>query len=431
MRRMNGTTLRLVLLVSCAHALVHVYELSFGTVELLVAQEFGVSKATTGLLASCLRLPYGCCALVAGWLADWFGAKRLLVVYLAGCSVAVLMAFATPSLPGLFVAMLTLGMFASIYHPAGVALISHQTMPHNRPMALGYHGVFGSAGVAAGPLAAGLLLAAGLGWRKYYLMLCVPGVLLAVLLLLRLGKPGSRSEAEGDDPPEAHAAEEDRADWFAYFTLILLVSLAGVVYASMMTFLPRHLAAAGLDPAQWSPKLFAALGPTTGQGATIPNIGVANLLTSAVLVLGIIGQYAGGRWARPNNLEWLLGGALLMAAPCVAWMGFAQGWDRLTAAALFAPLFFMHQPVFNSLVAKYTPRRRRSLCYGLSFTLGFGVGSTGPTISGMIAAEWLNYVVLAGMLVAAGLAACGLAWRNRRDKARAAIEPLEEQQALL
>lgn len=425
---MNGTTLRLVLLVSCAHALVHVYELSFGTVELLVAREFGVGKATTGLLASCLRLPYGCCALAAGWLADRFGAKRLLVVYLAGCSAAVLMAFATPSLAGLFVAMFALGMFASIYHPAGVALISHQTTPQNRPMALGYHGILGSAGIAAGPLAAGLLLAAGLGWRNYYLMLAVPGALLAVLLLVRLGTPGQRPNADGDDPPEDHAAEEDRADWLAYFTLISLVSLAGVVYASMMTFLPRYLAGAGLDPAKWSPRLFAALGLSSGQGA---NIGVANLLTSLVLVLGIVGQYAGGRLARPGNLEWLLAGALLMAAPCVGWMGFAQGWARLAAAALFAPLFFMHQPVFNSLVAKYTPRRRRSLCYGLSFTLGFGVGSTGPTISGMIAAEWLNYVVLAGLLVAAGLAACALGWRDGRKKASAAIEPLEEQEALL
>jgi len=425
---MNGTTFRLVLLVSCAHALVHIYMLSFGAVELLVADEFEVGKATTGLMASCLRLPFGCCALVAGWLADHFGAKRLLVIYLAGCSAAVLLAFATPSLAVMFAAMFTLGVFASIYHPAGVGLISHQTTPANRPMALGYHGIFGSAGIAAGPLAAGLLLAAGVGWRNYYLMLCVPGVLLGVLFLLRLSTPAGNAHAESDKPAEAHAAEEDRADWFAYFALISLVSLAGVVYASMVTFLPRYLAGAGLDPARWSPRLFGALGFSSGQG---PNIGVANLLTSLVLVLGIFGQYAGGRLARPGNLEWLLAGSLLAAAPCVGWMGFAQGWARLAAAALFAPLFFMHQPVFNSLVAKYTPRRRRSLCYGLSFTMGFGVGSTGPTISGMIAEEWLNYAVLAGLLVIAGTAAAGLGWRDGRDRARAALEPLEEQDALI
>jgi len=429
MRRINGSTFRLVLLVSCAHALVHVYELSFGTVELLVADEFGVGKATCGLMASCLRLPFGCCALLAGWLADRFGAKRLLVIYLLGCSGAALLAFATPSLAGMFVAMFALGMFASIYHPSGVGLISHQTTPQSRPMALGYHGIFGSAGIAAGPLAAGVLLAAGLSWRGYYLLLGVPGMLLAGLFLLRLRKPAEQTDcAETAAGAEQHAREEDRADWLAYFTLISLVSLAGVVYASMMTFLPRYLAGAGLDPASWSPRLFAALRLAPGQG---PNIGMANLLTSLVLVLGIIGQYAGGRLARPGNLEWLLATALLAAAPCVAWMGVAQGWARLAAAALFAPLFFMHQPVFNSLVAKYTPRRRRSLCYGLSFTVGFGVGSTGPTISGLIARQWLNYTVLASLLVVAGLAACGLAWRDGRERARAALEPLEQQDSLL
>ncbi len=105
-----------------------------------------------------------------------------------------------------------------------------------------------------------------------------------------------------------------------------------------------------------------------------------------------------------------MGCAFLAAAPCVLWMGFAQGTTRIWAAALFAPLFFMHQPVFNSLVAKYTPRRRRSLCYGLSFTMGFGIGGIGPAVSGAIQSDLLNFSILAALLVAAGSLAMVL-WR--------------------
>ncbi len=100
---MSSATLRLVLLISCCHGLVHVYELSFGTVEVKVGEDFGVDKEVTGMLASCLRLPFGLCALLAGWLADRFGAKRLLLVYLLGASGAALLAWSCPSLALMFV----------------------------------------------------------------------------------------------------------------------------------------------------------------------------------------------------------------------------------------------------------------------------------------------------------------------------------------
>ncbi len=70
----------------------------------------------------------------------------------------------------------------------------------------------------------------------------------------------------------------------------------------------------------------------------------------------------------------------------------------------------MHQPLYNSLVAKYVPRRRRSLCYGLSFTIGFGVGSFGPNIVGRMDNTLLIHAILAGLLCLAGSVALVL-WR--------------------
>jgi len=99
---MKSSTLRLVLLMSCCHGLVHVYELSFASVEQLVADDFGVDTAVTGWLGFSMRLPFGLFALAAGWLADRFGAKRLLLVYLFGSSAAALLAWLSPSLAVLF-----------------------------------------------------------------------------------------------------------------------------------------------------------------------------------------------------------------------------------------------------------------------------------------------------------------------------------------
>ncbi len=420
---MPPATLRLVLLISCCHALVHVYELSFASVEQLVAGDFGVDTAVTGWLGFCLRLPFGLFALAAGWLADHFGAKRLLLVYLLGASGASLLAWLTPSLALLFVAMFTLGMFTSIYHPAGVGLISHHTRPENRPLALGYHGIFGSAGIAAGPFLASFVLATQASWRHYYLVLTIPGVLLGVLLLSRLAH--QQNGAAASDPNGPSLDGEDEARWDCYFMLIAAAVLSGFVYAAVMTFLPRYLAGAGLD-------LEAVLGGFLGLiglgDAPVRPVSVGNFLTGTVLLLGIFGQYAAGRTAKPTTLEPMIALAFLATVPCLVWMGFAAGLMRVWAAAVFAPLFFMHQPLFNSLVAKYVPRRRRSLGYGLSFTVGFGVGGIGSAFAGKVESTlgehgpMVNYSALAALAFVAGLIFL-LLWHRSARRPPSTIPP--------
>ncbi len=148
---MNSVALRIVLLVSCAHALVHMYELALPSTEQSIAYEFSVSEETTGLLGNVWRLPFGLGALGAGWLADRYGSKPMLILCMLGCGVTSIVTWAAHDLTLLFVAMFSMGCFASIYHPAGLAIISRATRPDQRPWALGIHGVFGSIGIAASP----------------------------------------------------------------------------------------------------------------------------------------------------------------------------------------------------------------------------------------------------------------------------------------
>ena len=393
---LDRSTFRLILLVSFAHALVHIFEHSFACVEQLVVEDqaFAITaaagKQTAGQLGSTLRLPFGLCAMLAGWLADRYGSKRLLLIYLVGGSFAAMLASWAPTLAAMYASMFVLGMFASIYHPAGVSLIAHHTTPENRSLALGYHGILGSLGIACGPFLAGAVLATGATWRQYYLVLTVPGIVLALILRAMLSHEDDIVHGKAKDHEEPHP--EDTAHWPAYATLMCTASLAGIVYAGILNFLPRYLDGAGLD-----------LG--------IPPESLRNYLTGAVLALGAFGQYAAGKMARPNNLEGLMAASFYATAPFVFWMGFAQGPARLWAAAGFAPLFFMHQPLFNSLIAKYVPRHRRSLCFGLSFTVGFGVGSIGPTVSGLATSDLMNFTILGTLLTIAATLCLTLWWR--------------------
>lgn len=392
---LSRSTLRLVLLVSLAHALVHIFEHSYACVEQLVVTDsaFGIAdemrRQVSGQLGSTLRLPFGLCAMLAGWLADRYGSKRLLLIYLIGGSLACVGAWWSPTLAAMYASLFVLGVFASIYHPAGVGLITHHTTPENRSLALGYHGILGATGTAFGPFLAGAVLSTGTTWRQYYLALTVPAILLAILLQLMLSKEDGLVQHDPDDT-EPHP--EDDSHWGAYVTLMFVTSLSGIVYAGILNFLPRYLGKTGFD-------------------FGVPNESLRNYLTGGVLLLGAIGQYAAGRIARPSTLEPLMAASFFATVPFVLWMGFAEGPMRLAAAAGFAPLFFMHQPLFNSLIAKYVPRRRRSLCFGLSFSIGFGVGSIGPTISGLAKSQLINFTILGSLLAIAATLCLGLWWR--------------------
>lgn len=385
---MSPQTLRLVMLVSCAHALVHVYELALPSVEELIADDFAVGSKTTGLLGNCWRLPFGFGALAAGWLADRFGSKVMLIVYLVGCAATSALVWIAPSLALLFAAMFLMGSFASIYHPAGLALISHEASPEHRPLALGYHGIFGSLGIAGGPFLAALLLWSGASWRQYYLVLVVPGALLAVFMIWRMTEHHRRRQPS---PSDAKHSDEgfSRAQLVAYLTLISIGAIGGFIYAAMVNFLPRYLGESNLRIEGIPPQSFR------------------NGLAAAVLLLGCVGQYVAGRFARPHRLTPILVCILLSTVPFLFWMSFAQGTARVWAAAFFALTHFSHQPIYNSLVAHYVPSSRRSLGFGLSNFMTFGVGSFGAGFAGYVQSEpATNYGTLACLaLVGAAIAA--------------------------
>ena len=72
---MSRSTLQLVIFVSMAHALVHMYELALPSIEMELAAEYRTdqqeAKELSGWLSNVWRLPWGLGALVACWLVDW------------------------------------------------------------------------------------------------------------------------------------------------------------------------------------------------------------------------------------------------------------------------------------------------------------------------------------------------------------------------
>ena len=403
--KMSSIAMRLVLLVCCAHALVHVYELALPSVEQEIASEFlpddvEAGKVLTGKLSNSWRLMWGLGAIVAGWLVDRFGSKKLLPVYLLGCAITCVLAACSSQISGLFVSMIAMGAFASIYHPAGLALISRETTPENRSRALGLHGIFGSARIGTAPLLVGGMLVFDTSWRQVYWVLMMPGLVLGLAFLV-LSWRGQSSAALREAIATSSTAEQDHSDWRSFFTLTLMAALQGFVYSAVLSFLPRYLNGVELPDIP---------------GINLPTASESNFLAAGVLILGCIGQYLAGHYARADRLEWQLALVTLCNVPFLIWMGVATGPQRVVAAGLWATIHFMHQPIYNSLIATYTPLRKRSLCYGFSFAMGLGLGSFGASFAGHTLQNEFVYGTLAGVAFIASIF-CGLLWvwnRNTR-----------------
>jgi MFS family permease len=382
-----------------------VYELALPSVEQEIANEFfaddaEAGKTLTGQLSNSWRLMWGLGAIVAGWLVDRFGSKKLLTIYLLGSATTCLLAAMTTQKLTLFVSMIAMGAFASIYHPAGLALISRETTPENRPRALGLHGIFGSAGIGTAPLVVGGMLAFETSWRGVYWLLMAPGLVLGLIFLAQSWRSES-SAMSGQVTATSSTSEQEHSDWRSFFTLTLMAALQGFVYSAVLSFLPRYLNGVELPDIP---------------GIDLPAASQSNFLAGGVLVLGCVGQYLAGRYARADRLERQLAVVTLCNVPFLIWMGVAEGSQRVIAAGLWATIHFMHQPIYNSLIATYTPLRKRSLCYGFSFAMGLGLGSFGASFAGNSLQNEFVYGTLAGVAVVASIV-CGLLWvwnRNAR-----------------
>ncbi|WP_254821366.1 MFS transporter [Haloglomus halophilum] len=439
---MNRNDRAITGLVMVAHAMVHTYELSLPLLLPVWQAEFSTVALPTGTLAvtgfvmgvvlTMGYAPFGLGALPGGVLADAYGSRRLILSCLVGMGVSFLLLAVSPGLVAIAFALFVWGVAASVYHPSGLALISKGV--EERGSAFAYHGVAGNLGIALGPLATALLLF-GLGdWRVVVGLLALPA-LVAAIAAARIdvdetAAVGSETATDGgtDDGDESEngAGEDDapggdaRASGSvsslgefladsrllfggAFVLVFAAVMLSGLYYRGLLTFLPEILGR------------FPSLAPVEFAGRTLEP---ERYFYVGLLMVGVAGQYAGGRLTDRVPVELgLLGGygALAVLAVLflpVATMGLVP---LLVMGALVGFFLFVVQPFYQATVAEYTPAGARGLSYGYTYLGVFGVGALGGAVAGGVltyANDAALFAVLAGFGALAAL--CGAVLYVRR-----------------
>ena len=160
------------LMLNIGHFLDHLFMLIFATVAALtLTREWGVGYGALLAYATPGFVAFGVFALPAGWLADRWNRDAMMVVFFVGVGLAsIATGFAETPLEmgiGLFV----IGMFAAIYHPVGLAIVTAKWK--NTGMRIAVNGVWGNLGVASAALLTGYMID-NAGWRTAFF---VPGAL--------------------------------------------------------------------------------------------------------------------------------------------------------------------------------------------------------------------------------------------------------------
>lgn len=347
-------------ITSLSHLAIHYSILIFPAVRLVLREEFGAELDLLGWVGGVSGFMFGLGAIPAGWLENKLGGRSLLLICQGGMAVSGVIAFLAQSLVQLTVALFFLGLFASIYHPAGLTLISKRIRQISR--ALGYHGIAGSMGLSAGWVVAAWF-AAHISWRVAYGLSALLFLVLALATALLI--PSKRHSTPEDEIPSPGATRLQPL--VVYYAIVVLVGLS--FYG--LNYLPVHF--------------------NENSGAMLSNVDAVfrnGLLTTLVFMAGALGQIVGGRLGDTYERTKLLPFILLVNVPFLVAVSYTASFWLLASAICLGVTQFAFQPVGNSLIADYTKSPARGLAYGVSFFISFGVGSVGEPIGGFLAVHY-------------------------------------------
>ena len=426
----------IVVLVMLAHAMVHTYELSipifvaiwlveFDVLPLVVTQ-VEVTAATLGVVVTAGYGLFGVGSLPGGVLVDRVGSGRLIAACLFGMGGSFLLLGVAPNLLVVAVALLLWGAAASVYHPAGLTLLSKGV--EERGTGFAYHGIAGNVGTGLGPLAAATALLF-VEWTTVAAALAVPALLAGVYAIraafdetAAVGPDGAAAASSEDpgsggdsrapggvDDLAAFVAESRRLFAGAFALVFVVVMTSGLYYRGILTFLPNVL-----EPfPEFAPIPLTALLPPAVTDAlgvapdSVRSLNPERYFYSGLLIVGVVGQYVGGKLTDRVPVEYgLAGGFGLLAVLAVLFLPAASaGVVPLLAvgAVLGAALFFV-QPFYQATVAEYSPPGTRGLSYGFTYLGVFGVGALGGTVAGVVLTYATPTVLFATL---AGFAAVG------------------------
>ncbi|MDG2066342.1 MAG: MFS transporter [SAR324 cluster bacterium] len=349
----NKISLRLLYL-NFGHFIDHMLILIFAKAAFSAGIDFGFGK--DGAYAEMLfyGIPslvlFGACAPIAAHMADHWNRNGMLTVFFVGIGLASILTGFAQSLLQIGLGLGLIGIFASIYHPVGIAMVIEGGGKVG--WRLGVNGLWGNMGVAAAPLVTGLILVQ-FDWRMAFI---IPG---SISILIGLGFLGFVRSVDVR-APEAIRQEKEligfAPGWQRALVSLALVTAAGGFVFGAMTFL--------------IPRLFEV----RMQGIT-SDIAVTGTLASIIYAVAAFAQLVVGRAIDKRSIKNVLI-FIAVGQPLLLFLMAMQTDYALFAVSLLAMGFVFGQiPITDAVLSQYVPDQWRAKVLSIKFLINLVIGA--------------------------------------------------------
>jgi MFS family permease len=340
---------RTIAFLNWAHALDHFVLLIYPTVVIGLEVIYQRPYSELIVLSSTAFVAFGIFSLPAGWLADRWSRRNMMVAFYLGCGVSLAATAFAPTPMWLAAGMFMLGVFAAIYHPVGMAMLIEASGAKGRTLA--FNGVCGNLGVS---LAAGIsaALATWISWRAAFLAPAV--VCLVTGVVYYWLTPDDRHHAKTRVSKPAVPLTPKVATML--FGLFLVIALsAGLVFNVLTIALPKIV--------------------DEGVAASVP-LALVGSIATAVLVCGAAAQLVVGRaveWVPPH---FIFAFVTALGFAGNLWATYATGFPLMVALAVSIAAIYGQVTVNDMILARYTADAWRGRVYAVRyFTLFISAGA--------------------------------------------------------
>lgn len=386
------------LLLNIGHFLDHLFMLIFATVAALALhREWSIGYAELLAYATPGFFAFGLFSLPAGWLADRWSRDGMMCVFFVGIGTASIATGFAASPLQIGVGLFVIGVFAAIYHPVGLAIVTMKW--RNTGMRIAVNGVWGNLGVASAALLTGYLIDNS-GWRMAFI---VPGIFSLGIGVVYIWLCRTSGQGDRDAPPKALAVPTadkpfaDRAMLLRVSAIVFLTTaIASIAFQSTTFALPKIFD-------ERLPDLVSAFSPDSnsesgaGERAVATTIGILAFLVFAVASMAqlVVGSLLDRIGPRP----------VLMAVGALQLIFFAAMPGLTNGPALAVALGFMlgvfgQIPINDYMIGKMASGAYRARIYAVRYVVAFTVLALSLPLIAFVYENWgfdVLFRILAGV----------------------------------
>ncbi len=335
---------RVIAFVNAAHFIDHYAMLIFAAAVIVMGPALGMAYSELLPYATPGFIAFGAGSLLTGWLGDRWSRRHMMVIFFLGIGASMISVGLVQTPLQLGTALLAIGLFASIYHPVGTAMIVSYAEKLGREM--GLNGVWGNLGVASSALVTGVI-GQYLGWRLAFIIPGVVTMLIGIafaLMVVHEDRTGSRQAAA-----QARVAKEDM--WRVILALLIVVIAISTTFNAVTVALPKLFAERLADMTR-SPALLG-------------------VIAACVYVFGAMTQYTIGKLLDRHSLKTVALPLSFMLAPFLYLAATLSNLPLILVSIGIVMGAFGQVTVNDAMVGKYTSEQWRSRAYAVRYFVGF------------------------------------------------------------